>query len=279
MIGMNDAELPTRLMSMRIPRMPRLPIHPNARRSGLLPGIERLAASALAALLLLILGSNCTTLRRQADLASREQNLSFTIDRNQLVFDGVEVEGLRGRFIVGSATPKTILDSGFVRKHGLASAGTFRVTLRQTGVTEVDENILDLAGEIDAIIGSDVLGPVLVVDYRTRLATRIRQFRPEGDGVSHSWQDRPRFPLVIRGRRVEGIVDTTIPDTVVVPRELFPQWSPGRHRADIEIAGMRLENIDIRVAEVSEVLIGNRILQHFLVTIDYERGRTVLVEW
>jgi hypothetical protein len=264
---------------MRIPRIPLLPTLASERRSGLLPGIERVAATALAALLLLVLGSNCTGLRRQADLASREQNLSFTIDRNQLVFDGVEVEGLPGRFIVGSATPRTVLDSGFVRRHSLASTGTFTVALRQTRVTEVDENILDLGGEIDAIIGSDVLGPVLVVDYRTRLATRIRQFRHEGDGVSHSWQDRPRFPLVIRGRRVEGIVDTTIPDTVVIPRELFPQWSTGRQRADIEIAGLQLKDVDVRVAEVSDILIGNRILQHFLVTIDYERGRTVLVEW
>jgi hypothetical protein len=250
-----------------------------ATRADLLPSTSRVAAAALAALLMVSVLSGCTALRREAALASREQNLSFAIDRNQLVFDVVEVEGLRGRFIVGSATPKTILDSEFVRRHGLASTGTFRVTLRQTRVTEVDANIFDLDGEIDAIIGTDVLGPVLVVDYRNRLATRIRQFRHEGDGVSHEWQDRPRFPLVIGGRRVEGIVDTTIPDTLILPRELFPQWTPGRQRADIEIAGMHLQNIDIRVAELSEVLIGNRILQHFLVTIDYERGRTVLVEW
>jgi hypothetical protein len=245
-----------------------------------LPSSSRLGAGALAALLMVSLASGCTTsLRREADLASREQNLSFAIDRNQLVFDDVQVEGLRGRFIVGSATPKTILDSGFVRRHGLASTGTFRVTLRQTRVTEVDANILDLGGEIDGIIGTDVLGPLLVVDYKSRLATRIRRFRHEGDGVNHHWQDRPRFPLVVSGRRVEGIVDTTIPDSLIVPRELFPQWSLSRIRADIEIAGMQLKDVDVRVADVSDMLIGNRILQHFLVTIDYERGRTVLVEW
>ena len=63
---------------------------------------------------------------------------------------------------------------------------------------------------------------------------------------------------------VVAIVDTALPDTLVLPRA-----TEGRGTARVIVAGSDFGNIDVKYASVPLARIGNRLLSKFLVSIDY----------
>jgi hypothetical protein len=68
------------------------------------------------------------------------------------------------------------------------------------------------------------------------------------------------------------VVDTTSPDTVILP-----STTNGRGTARVNVAGVDFGTTDIRYANVSRARVGNRLLSRFLVTIDY--GKKVVGLW
>lgn len=206
----------------------------------------------------------------------QEMNLSFHLDRNQLVLDQLEIGGHEGRFVIGTAYSETLVGSSFVSRHELPPT-PFHFTFRDAHTDVVTANVVDLGGEMDAIIGADVLWPFVVIDYSNRLLTRFSRSFPPVPGYTQPWRDMPRYPLTIDGRKVQGVIDSAVPDTLIVPRTMIDGSRCERCTVDVEIAGVRFEQLTVRAADIEDVRIGNRVLEHFLVTIDY-RGKTATLE-
>jgi hypothetical protein len=77
--------------------------------------------------------------------------------------------------------------------------------------------------------------------------------------------------VVVDGREVAAIVDTTSPDTLVL------SGPDARGSVNVLIAGTDFGATDVQYANVSQARVGNRLLSRFLVTIDY--GRKVVGLW
>jgi hypothetical protein len=74
--------------------------------------------------------------------------------------------------------------------------------------------------------------------------------------------------VAVDGRTFSAIVDTTSPDTLVLPRG---SDKPRRAKAKLSVAGTDFGSIDIAFGDVAAPRVGNRVLSKFLVTIDYGR--------
>ncbi len=229
---------------------------------------------AASILLLAVLAQACSLARNVG--GDPEVNLAFHFDRNQLVLDGVEIDGHAGRFVIGTAYPTTLIGSSFATRHDLSLTRPFTLVMRDIHTVEVAANVADLGGEMDAIIGADVLAPVIVIDYQNGLITRFSRSLPPHAELTRPWKNVPRYPLTIEGRDVSGVIDTASPDTLLVPRSMLPDSGCDRCEVDVTIAGVQLHNLDVRAADVEEIVIGNRILERFLVTIDYRKKRATL---
>jgi hypothetical protein len=86
------------------------------------------------------------------------------------------------------------------------------------------------------------------------------------------WTGQPAINITVDGREISAVVDTTSPDTLVLPGSAL-----GRGTVSVSIAGTDFGPTDVQFANVSQARIGNRLLSRFLVTIDY--GRRVVGLW
>lgn len=198
-----------------------------------------------------------------------EVNFSFTLEQNLIQLKSVRIDSRDGRFILGSATPRTIIDPRFrlhrFRAHALQISG--KETLR------IDPAPRDLGGVADAIIGIEAWrNRAISIDYHSGLVTYLK------DGIQSEQMQVYRFPaepminVNVNGREVAAIVDTTSPDTLVLPGSVH-----GRSTANVRIGTTDFGTIDVQYANVARARVGNRLLSRFLVTIDY--GRRVVGLW
>jgi hypothetical protein len=199
----------------------------------------------------------------------QEVNVSFTVENNLLVIRSANIDGRSGRFLVGSAQPSSVLDTRFSQAVGSRSHAlrlSEKESLPFAGV------VADLHGAGDAIIGADVWGAhAVTIDYRAGLVTLQREgIHPELMTVFH-YMDQPMITIAVDGRTISAVVDTTSPDTVVLP------GANGRRSARVQVAGTDLGQIDIRSGGVTVARVGNRVLSKFLVSIDY--GKHVVGLW
>lgn len=197
-----------------------------------------------------------------------EVNLAFTLDRNLVTFTTMRIDGRTGRFILASAAPRSAIDPAFAnaRHRHLVHFGN-KETLA------LDATLMQLGGVADALIGADVWsGHAISIDYHSGLVS----FQKEGmvaDAMKlYRYPAEPMIEVEIDGRTINAIVDTASPDTLVLPS---PQKVRGNAR--VRIAGNDFGNVDIQYANVSHARIGNRLLSHFLVTIDY--GQRLVGLW
>ncbi|MDX1584642.1 MAG: hypothetical protein R3338_13680 [Thermoanaerobaculia bacterium] len=200
-----------------------------------------------------------------------ELNLAFTIDRNQLLLDGVRIGGDPGRFVAATAFDQTLLDTSWASRRSLSAGRSTVVVMSEKTTDRVDISLIDLSGEIDALIGRDLLGPVTIIDYQNQLITRRNHVPEPLSTKPFRWKGKPAHPIVMNGKRTIGIIDTAIPDTIVVPKGLMEGRSCERCSADVEIAGVHFGDLPVTPADIDRIRIGNRVLRHFLVTIDYPR--------
>lgn len=233
----------------------------------------RSARTAAAICCILLAGCQSAVSRGvEARQKNKEVNLSFTIEKNLLRLDTVTLDRRSGRYFLGSAHPRTVVNPSFLP--GQPRHAALLLTNAQEAVS-VEPIYVDLSKVGDAIIGFDAWAEhAITINYVEGLVT----WQKEGihtDGMTlYRFEDEPAIEVIVDGRRITAALDTAIPDTLILPRGTS---AAGRTvAARVEIAGTHFENVDVTLADVSRARIGNRLLSKFLVSIDYAQRRAGL---
>lgn len=223
------------------------------------------AATALA---LAVLTASCSfRLPWRNEQENEEVNLSFILQRNLIELSPTtRIDNTPGRFILGTAARQTVVDDAFP------------VSGRRLNISEKESLALspvrtNLQGVADAIVGADAWSNRSIsIDYRSGLVTYQKQGGIERSQMqTFRYRNEPMIWVDVNGRRTAAVVDTSSPDTLVLP---------GTHRrgtVNVRVAGIDFGATDVQYANVSAPRIGNRLLSRFLVTIDY--GQRVVGLW
>jgi hypothetical protein len=220
-----------------------------------------IAALALAA-------TSCASrLPWKNDIPTPEVNLAFKLERNLIELQSVRLNNRAGRFLLGTAAPRTVIDPRF------SAARTNVLQLSENESVRLSASSLDLGGVADAIIGIEPWRTrAISIDYYGGLVTYQKDGIHSGYMKIFRYDDAPMIYVSVDGRDVAAIVDTTSPDTIVLPR---PQ--PGRGTARVALGGTDFGTIDVGYANIPRARVGNRLLSRFLVTIDY--GKQMVGLW
>jgi hypothetical protein len=220
------------------------------------------------ALALALFAASCARLLPWRDEApAPEVNLAFTLDRNLVELQTLRLNDRPGRFLLGTAAPRTVLDPAF------AGNGPHALQLTAKNTVRLKPSTLDLGGVADGIIGADLWSNQSIsIDYRSGLVTLQKQGIETGLMTVYRFDAAPTVDVLVDGATVRAIVDTTSPDTLVLPSP-----TDRRGTANVTIAGTDFGAIDVRYTNVSQARIGNRLLSRFLVSIDY--GKKVVGLW
>jgi hypothetical protein len=203
------------------------------------------------------------------DGAGAELNLAFTLERNLVELKTTTVDGRYGRFVLATASPVVVVDDGF--PIGNEARHLLQFSERET--LQVAVHRANLQGVADALIGADAwrhYGNVLVIDYFAGLASLHRAPVDRSGMAFFRYVGEPAIGITVDGRDIDAIIDTSNPDTLILP------GPRGRGSAAVRIAGVDLGTTDVQYADVHRPRIGNRLLANFLVTIDYRRQLTGL---
>lgn len=221
---------------------------------------------AVGAFLSLLVG--CTSFRS----SPQTTNISWAFERN-LVLVNATVGGRAGSFVVGTAASQTVLDSSFPADAG--RRGRVGIDLGERYNATVTPVRADLGGIADGILGADAWrGSSLTVDYQRGLLVLGTSLDPITEGVRFRFRETPAVQVRIDGVETTAVIDTASPDTILLPSRTW--GAEGRRAVDLRIGKTRFGAVDARVAPVGEVRLGNRILAHFLVTVDYPRREVTL---
>lgn len=196
-----------------------------------------------------------------------EVNISFTLENNLVTLPStLRIDGHPGRFILGSATRRTAVD------HGFAGAGRI-LNIQEKDALRLSSVRVDLEGVADAIVGADTWGRhAISIDYRSGLVTYQKSGIQRSQMKIFRYREEPSIWVEVNGRRVAAVVDTSSPDTLVLPGS-----TTTRGMVNVNVAGTDFGAIDVQFTNVSRPRIGNRLLSRFLVSIDY--GRRVVGLW
>lgn len=221
-----------------------------------------LTATAVAGLCAMLLLASCSSwLPWHNEPVGQEVNVVFSLEKNLVILPSATLDGRPGRFVFGSAEPRTLIDPKFLPRGNHALQLNDKEALRVTSVP------VELRGVADAIVGGDVWGGhAVTLDYRSGVLTYQREgIHPELMSI-YSFGNEPTVNVLIDGRTVAAVVDTASPDTLILPRGTE---KAGRRQARVQLANTDFGAIDVLFADVTTPRIGNRILSKFLVTIDY----------
>ncbi len=223
---------------------------------------------AITALSLILFSSCASKLPWSHEEPGNEVNLALTIENNLLFLSTTLVNHHRGRMFFGSAEPRSVIDPLFAEDLG---ASVYQLQLNDRETLPFSPVVLDLKGVGDVMIGADVFGGrTVTIDYRSGLLTLQK------DGIHSAYMTLFQFdaaPAIfgeIDGRNTRLIVDTALPDSIVLPRG---SAAPRRRIAHVVIAGLDFGDIDIALGDVSSPRVGNRVLSKFLLSIDYGHGQ------
>jgi len=223
---------------------------------------SKLRARTLVCALLL---SSCASMLPWHDAPPADEvNLAVTVENNLLFLPSATINGRSGRYFFGSANARSVIDPTFASTLGGAPSTVElgdRESLRFTPVT------LDLRKTGDAILGADLWDAhAVTIDYRAGLFTYQKSgIHPDFMSI-FTYDVEPMINIIVDGRSISAIVDTALPDTLVLPRA-----TEGRGSAHVVIAQTDFGNVDVKYANVSRPRVGNRLLSKFLVSIDYGR--------
>ncbi|MDQ3282988.1 MAG: hypothetical protein M3Q69_16430 [Acidobacteriota bacterium] len=196
-----------------------------------------------------------------------EVNLAFTLERNLIELQTLHINDQPGRFLLASAAPRTVLDPRFVPN------GPHVLQISEKETMRITPSRLDLGGVADGIIGADAWGNrAISIDYRAGLVTYQKEGIHTGLMTLYRYDAEPQIEVSVNGTNVAAVVDTTSPDTLVLPSQ-----TNSRGSVRVAIAGSDFGVTDVRYAPVSRARVGNRLLSRFLVTIDY--GKRVVGLW
>jgi hypothetical protein len=229
--------------------------------------LSKSLTTATALVLVLLTVSCARLLPWRGQTQNPEINLAFTLERNLVELQTLRINERPGRFLLGSAAPRTVLDPGY------AGSGPHALQLNEKETIRISPSTLDLGGVADGIIGADAWNNrAISIDYRAGLVTYQKLGIESGLMKLYEYDAEPMIYVNVNGADVPAVVDTTSPDTVILP-----STTNGRGTARINIAGVDFGTTDIRYANVSRARVGNRLLSRFLVTIDY--GKKVVGLW
>ena len=201
-----------------------------------------------------------------------EVNVAFTLRNNLIFLSSSTIDGMPGRYILGSAAPHTVVDPKVAHAD---ARGRHMFELNDRQALRFEPLVADLHGVADAIVGADVWGAhAVTIDYRSGLVTYQREGIHPGLMTTYSFSAEPKVNVTIDGRSVSAVVDTSSPDTIILPRA---DATHARGVAHVALAGVDFGNIDVRYADVAQPRIGNRILSKFLISIDY--GKRIVGLW
>jgi hypothetical protein len=199
------------------------------------------------------------------DQPSPEINLAFLLENNLIRLQTVRLDNQPGRYILGSAAPQTVVSPQF--------AGTTTIQITENETVKVTPSTLDLRGVADAIIGVDAWrNRAISIDYRSGLVTYQKQGIQTGLMKLYTYDHEPMIYVKVNGAEIAAIVDTSNPDTL-----LLPARTAGRGPVRVEVAGSDFGILDVQYANVPKARVGNRVLSRFLVTIDY--GKKMVGLW
>ena len=206
-----------------------------------------------------------------------ERNVAFRIEGNLPVIDLV-LEGHRTSMVIATALPNTVLSGERAREMGYQKRfRRSRAFFGNLAGTKVKPIILELSEEVpaDGLLGADAWkGRTLTIDYRRKLAILNPPGPVEAGYYSWSFKGPPRISVTLNGIVIPAMVDTAIPATAVIPEVLLDADGGKRRTVDLEVAGVRFDDLDVMTAPIGDIRIGNRVLSNFLVRVDYDH-RTV----
>jgi hypothetical protein len=222
----------------------------------------------LLLILVLLLPAGCSrVLPWQKTSTGTEVNLAFTLRNNLVELPTLRIDNRAGRFLLGTAAPHTVIDPAF------AGGARAALVLNERKTVRVAPASLGLSGAADAIIGADAWqNRAVTIDYRSGLVTWQSEGIFPGYMALFHYPAEPMVEVSVDGETITAIVDTTSPDTL-----LLPAPENGRRIASVSVAGTDFGAIDVRTANVRQPRIGNRLLSRFLVTVDY--GRRIVGLW
>lgn len=229
--------------------------------------LSKSIARATALVLALLAASCSSVLPWSKEPVGAEVNLAFLLEYNLIRLQTVRINNRPGRFILGSAAPQTVLDPEF------ADSGTHALQISETQTIRLSPSMLDLQGVADGIIGAEAWRKhAITIDYRKGLVTYQRAGIEPGLMTIYKYTAEPTIYVEVDGEQIPAIVDTTSPDTLVIPRA-----TSGRGTVRVRVAGNDFGATDVQYADIRKARIGNRLLSRFLVTIDY--GKRVVGLW
>lgn len=215
----------------------------------------------------IVLAASCARLTPwRGQQADEEVNVSFTLERNLIeLTPTLRIDDQPGRFILGTAAPRTVIDPAF-------PAPGRRLQLQEKQSVPIVPVRADLQGVADAIVGADAWrDQTLSIDYRLGLVTYQKTGIERSQMQIFRFRDEPSIWVHVNGQRIAAVVDTTSPDTLVLP------GAGGRGMVSVVVAGTDFGATDVQFANVTRARIGNRLLSRFLVSIDY--GRRTIGLW
>lgn len=231
--------------------------------------LSKMTIRATAVLVALVTLSCARWLPWRDEPVGNEINLAFTLERNLIELQSVRIDSRPGRFILGTAAQRTVVDPRFAPRQRRASA--LQMSERET--VRIEPLALDLGGVADAIIGAEPWrNRAITIDYHSRLLTYQKEGIKSGYMTIYRYNAEPMIKVIVDGREIAAVVDTANPDTIVLPRTTH-----GRGTANVRIADTDFGTIDVHYANIARARVGNRLLSRFMVTIDY--GQHVVGLW
>ena len=211
-----------------------------------------------------VLFTSCVSLPWSGQAPASEVNLAFTIQNNLLFLTTARVNDRPGRIFFGSAEPRTILDPTYVQR---LQAQQYTLHLNQRDSLPFTPVVLSLGGTGDALVGADVWGNhAVTINYRSGLLTYQKEGIYPDYMTLYRFEAEPTIVAEVDGHRTPVVLDTALPDTIVLPRG---SSAAGRRRAHVAIAGTDFGDIDIALGDVTRARVGNRLLSKFLISVDY----------
>ena len=220
----------------------------------------------------LILAACSVSVPWRNEPVGQEVNVAFTVRKNLIMLTSATIDGRPGRFLLGSAEQRTILDAAYATT--LKPDAQHALQLNQREALQFTPVVTDLRGVGDAIVGADVWGRnSITIDYRAGLLTFSRLGMERAEMIVFTFAAEPMIKVNVDGAGVAAVVDTASPDTLVLPRGTAPA---GRRKTHVVIGAADFGSVDVLFADVSVARAGNRLLSKFLVAIDYGRKQVGL---
>lgn len=208
-----------------------------------------------------------------------EKNFSFSVDRNLIVLGDATIQGGPARVILATAAPRSIQHSGLLKNPGPVGKNPIDVRIGHRFQASLNPDSADLTGIGDLLLGYDAFqGRTVVIDFGRRLISVLRSPPSEvvtSDLYFSSFQDHPAIGIEVNGTRISALIDTANADTLTLPLRLN-NGRRSRRTVELKVGEIDLKSVDASFADVSSARIGNRILQQFVVRIDYRHKKVSL---